>query len=118
MSMNEDRFAGTGKNVGGRVEQEFGRATGDVKTEGEGKIKQATGAAQDIYGQAKDAAGEAYEQAKMPLATQQGRCRNTLHRWKSFAQRYRKPAVYLGGCRAGPRLVHRPYGRTSDYWER
>ena len=60
MSMNEDRFAGTAKNVGGRVEQGFGRATGDVKTEVEGRIKQATGAAQDVYGQAKDAAGEAY----------------------------------------------------------
>ena len=63
MSMNEDRFAGTGKNLG--VEQGFGRATGD---ELEGKIKQATVAAQDIYGQAK----------------QQGRCRNTLRRGKSF----------------------------------
>ena len=40
--MNEDRFAGTAKNLGGRVEQGFGRATGDVKTETEGKIKQAT----------------------------------------------------------------------------
>jgi uncharacterized protein YjbJ (UPF0337 family) len=56
MSMNEDRFAGTAKNLGGRVEQGFGRATGDVKTEVEGKIKQATGAAQDVYGQVKDAA--------------------------------------------------------------
>src|SRR3954470_4646401 len=64
MSMNEDRFAGTAKSVGGRVEQGFGRATGDVKTETEGKIKQATGTAQDVYGQAKDAAGEAYGQAK------------------------------------------------------
>jgi uncharacterized protein YjbJ (UPF0337 family) len=64
MSMNDDRFAGTAKNVGGRVEQGFGRATGDVKAEVEGKIKQATGAAQDVYGQAKDAAGEAYGQAK------------------------------------------------------
>ena len=59
MSMNEDRFAGIGKNVGGRVEQGFGRATSDVKSEVEGKLKQATGAAQDVYGQAKDAAGEA-----------------------------------------------------------
>ena len=30
-----------------------------MKTEVEGKIKQATGAAQDVYGQAKDAADEA-----------------------------------------------------------
>ena len=59
MSMNEDRFAGTGKNLG--VEQGFGRATGD---ELEGKLKQATGAAQDIYGQAKDAAADAYGKAK------------------------------------------------------
>ena len=79
MSMNEDRFAGTGKNLG--VEQGFGRATGD---ELEGKIKQATVAAQDIYGQAKDAAADAYGKAKRPLATQQGRCRNTLRRGKSF----------------------------------
>ena len=46
MSMNEDRFAGTAKNVAGRVEQGFGRATGDAQTEVEGKMKQATGAAQ------------------------------------------------------------------------
>ena len=64
MSMNEDRFAGTGKNVGGRAEQGFVGAADDVKTEVEGKMKQATGAVQDIYGQAKDAAGEAYGQAK------------------------------------------------------
>jgi uncharacterized protein YjbJ (UPF0337 family) len=54
MSMDEDRFAGTAKNLGGHVEQGFGRTTGDVKTELEGKIKQATGAAQDVYVQAKD----------------------------------------------------------------
>src|SRR4051812_19666104 len=64
MSMNENRFAGTAKNAGGRIEQGFGRATGDVKTEVEGAFKQATGAAQDAYGQAKSAAGEAYGQAK------------------------------------------------------
>ena len=64
MSMNEDRFAGTAKNLGGRVEQGFGRATGDVKTELEGKIKQGTGAAQDVYGQVKDAAADTYGQAK------------------------------------------------------
>ena len=59
MSMNEDRFAGTGKNLGGHVEQGFGRATGD---ELEGKIKQATGgAAQDIYGQARRSRGRVWE---------------------------------------------------------
>jgi uncharacterized protein YjbJ (UPF0337 family) len=64
MSINEDRFAGAAKNLGGRVEEGFGRTAGDVNTATEGKIKQATGAAQDVYGQAKDAAGEAYGQAR------------------------------------------------------
>ena len=113
MSMNEDRFAGTGKNVGGRVEQGFGRATGDVKTEVEGKMKQATGAAQDVYGQAKDAAGEAYGQAKDAVGDAARSVQEHAAPLEEIsAQRYRKSAVYLGGCRAGPRLVHRPYGRT------
>ena len=59
MSMNQDRLAGTAKNLGGQLEEGFGRATGDVKTEVEGKIRQAAGAAQDLYGQARDAAGDA-----------------------------------------------------------
>ena len=112
MSMNEDTFAGTGKNMGGRVEQGLGRAAGDVKTQVEGKMKQATGAAQDIYGQAKDAAGEAMGRQKMPLATQQGRCRNTLHHWNNFCATLSKVGRIPRWCRAGPRLVHRPYGRT------
>ena len=57
MSMNQDRFSGTGKNFGGQVEEGFGRVTD--KTEVEGKMKQAAGAAQDLYAQAKDAAGDA-----------------------------------------------------------
>ena len=119
MSMNEDRFAGTAKNVGGRVEQGFGRATGDMKTEVEGKIKQATGAAQDVYGQAKTQPGRRMSRRKMPLATRQGPCRNTLHHWKSFcanaieSRPYTSVAVALGvGW-----FIGRMGGR-SDYWER
>jgi hypothetical protein len=40
MSMNQDRFSGTGKNFGGYAEEGFGRVAGDVKTESEGKMKQ------------------------------------------------------------------------------
>ena len=111
MSMNEDTFAGTGKNMGGRVEQGLGRAAGDVKTQVEGKMKQATGAAQDIYGQAKDAAGEAWagKRCRWRRNTVGAGTRCTIG--TISAQRYRKSAVYLV-CRAGPRLVHRPYGRT------
>ena len=54
--MNEDRLAGTAKNLGGQMESGFGRATGDVRTQAQGAAKQAEGTLQDIYGQAKDAA--------------------------------------------------------------
>jgi len=54
--MNEDRLAGTAKNMGGQMESGFGRATGDVRTQAQGAAKQAEGTLQDICGQAKDAA--------------------------------------------------------------
>ena len=59
--MNEDRFTGQAKNFGGQVEEGFGRATGDVKSELQGKAKQMEGALQDLYGQAKETAVNAAE---------------------------------------------------------
>jgi uncharacterized protein YjbJ (UPF0337 family) len=54
--MDEDRLYGTAKNVGGKVEEGVGRATGNVKTQLQGKLDPAAGAAQDLYGQTADAA--------------------------------------------------------------
>jgi uncharacterized protein YjbJ (UPF0337 family) len=54
--MNEDRILGTAKNLGGKVEEGVGRVTGDAKTQIQGKLDQAVGTAQDLYGQAADAA--------------------------------------------------------------
>ena len=54
--MDEDRLYGTARNLGGKVEEGVGRVTGDVKTQIQGKLDQAAGAAQDLYGQAADAA--------------------------------------------------------------
>ena len=59
--MNEDRVIGNAKNVGGQVEEGFGRATGDVKSQLEGKAKQMEGAVQDVYGQVKETASDAVE---------------------------------------------------------
>ena len=111
MSMNEDQFVGTGKNLGGHVEQGFGRATGDVKTGVEGKIN-GDRCRQDVYGRAKDEAGTRIGMQKTQRAMRQGGCRKTRRRWKVSAQRYRKSAVYLGGCRARPWLVYQPHGQT------
>jgi uncharacterized protein YjbJ (UPF0337 family) len=54
--MDEDRLYGTARNVGGEVEEGVGRATGNVKTQLRGKLDQAAGTAQDLYGQTADAA--------------------------------------------------------------
>jgi len=54
--MNEDRISGTARNLGGKAEEGFGRVTGDAKTQIQGKLDQAAGTAQDLYGQAADAA--------------------------------------------------------------
>jgi uncharacterized protein YjbJ (UPF0337 family) len=62
--MNEDRVAGTARNLAGQAQEGFGRATGDVKNSVEGRFRQAAGAAQNLYGQASDAAGDLYGQAR------------------------------------------------------
>jgi uncharacterized protein YjbJ (UPF0337 family) len=54
--MNEDRISGTAKNLGGKVEEGVGRVGGDAQTQFQGKLDQVTGTAQDLYGQAADAA--------------------------------------------------------------
>ena len=44
--MNEDRLTGNAKNFGGQVEEGFGRATGDVKTQLQGKARERYGRGQ------------------------------------------------------------------------
>jgi uncharacterized protein YjbJ (UPF0337 family) len=58
-AMNEDRIAGTARNMGGKVQEGFGRSTGDVKSQADGLINQAAGAAQDLHGQTKETASDA-----------------------------------------------------------
>jgi ElaB/YqjD/DUF883 family membrane-anchored ribosome-binding protein len=46
--MNEDRIAGTARNIGGKVE--------DIKEQVQGKLDQAAGTAHDLYGQTAEVA--------------------------------------------------------------
>ena len=57
--MNEDRVIGTARNLGGQAQEGFGRLTGDAKSQVEGVLNQAAGAAQNLYGQAKETATDA-----------------------------------------------------------
>ena len=59
--MDEHRVTGAARNMGGRVEEGFGRVTGDTKSQVQGVIDQAQGTAENLYGQAKDAASSAAE---------------------------------------------------------
>jgi uncharacterized protein YjbJ (UPF0337 family) len=54
--MDENRLEGTTRNLGGKIQEGIGRATGDTKTKAEGLVNQAAGTAQDLYGQTADAA--------------------------------------------------------------
>jgi len=55
-TMDEDRISGTARNVGGKIEEGAGRLTGDARTQMQGKLDQAAGAAQDLYGQTTEVA--------------------------------------------------------------
>jgi uncharacterized protein YjbJ (UPF0337 family) len=68
---DKNHLYGTARNVGGKVEEGVGRATGDVKTQIQGKLNQAAGAAQELYGQTEDTARDtAANLDKWPRITQ------------------------------------------------
>ena len=89
--MNEDRLVGNAKNLGGRMEEGFGRATGDVKAQVEGKAKQAEGAVQDAYGQVKETASDAVEAIRESASGAQDFLRTTIE-----DRPYTAAAVALG----------------------
>ena len=62
--MTDNRIAGAAKNIGGQVQEGYGRLTGDVGHQAKGAMRQAEGAAQDLYGQAKDALADAARKAQ------------------------------------------------------
>ncbi len=57
--MDKDRIAGSAKDFAGKIEDTVGGIAGDAKTQAAGKVREATGTAQNLYGQAKDAARDA-----------------------------------------------------------
>jgi uncharacterized protein YjbJ (UPF0337 family) len=57
--MDKDRVKGTANQAKGSVKETWGKATGDAKTEAEGKADKAEGKVQNAVGGAKDAAREA-----------------------------------------------------------
>ncbi len=52
--MDENRFEGAARKVGGKLEGMAGDLTGDKKMQADGAVDRMTGSAQRAYGQAKD----------------------------------------------------------------
>jgi uncharacterized protein YjbJ (UPF0337 family) len=61
--MDKDRIAGTAKDFAGKTEATVGEMTGDLGTQSSGRLREAAGTAQNLYGQAKDAARDATDAA-------------------------------------------------------
>ena len=70
--MDENRISGTAENLGGKLEEGFGRATGDAKTRLQGQMRQAEGSIQDLYGQAVDSAEDAIDAVRSLRAVMHG----------------------------------------------
>ena len=100
--MDENRIAGTARNIGGKAEETIGRAAGNTKLEAEGAVNQLKGTAQDLYGQARDRASDAADTALQVGSSFEALLRNTIEN-----QPYTAVAIALGiGWLLG--RTHRP----------
>jgi uncharacterized protein YjbJ (UPF0337 family) len=101
--MDENRVSGTARNIGGKLEEGVGRVTGDTKTQAAGVAKQVGGAAQDMYGQARDIASDAVGTARDTASSFEKMLRDTIE-----TQPYTTAFVALGlGWLIG--RMHRPF---------
>jgi uncharacterized protein YjbJ (UPF0337 family) len=100
--MDEHRMTGAVKNLGGKVEEGFGRVTGDTSTQIQGAVDQAEGTAENLYGQAKDAASNAAEGIRKTASSFEDVVRHTIE-----DRPYTAAAIALGlGWLLG--RTHRP----------
>lgn len=52
--MNTDQISGTARSIGGHIEEAAGAVTNDRSLQADGVVDQVMGAAQNLYGDAKD----------------------------------------------------------------
>jgi uncharacterized protein YjbJ (UPF0337 family) len=87
--MDENRIAGTARNLGGHVQEGVGRIMGDARAQAEGVVNQVKGTAQDLYGQARDGASRIADDtasaARQTASSFEGTLRNTIETQPYFA---------------------------------
>jgi uncharacterized protein YjbJ (UPF0337 family) len=93
--MDEDRVMGGARNIAGKAEEGIGRATGNLKDQANGAIRQAQGAAQNLYGQVKDQVADTAAGATDAVASGANRMDDAL---RAFVEQrpYTAAAVALG----------------------
>jgi len=100
--MDEHRATGTARQVGGKIEEGLGRATGDTSSQIRGVFEQAQGSAEKLYGEAKEAAGEAAKGVRTAAVSFEDIIRTTIEE-----RPYTAAAIALGiGWLLG--RTHRP----------
>lgn len=101
--MDENRMSGAAKNLGGKMEEGYGRATGDAKTRLQGQMRQAEGSTQELYGQAVDSAEDAIDAVRRMPASVDDSIRHFIE-----SNPYTTAAIALGlGWLIG--RSHRPF---------
>jgi len=77
--------------MGGEIEQEFGRVTGDANSQVQGMVDQAQGTAEKFYGQAKDAASGAAKGVRKTAVSLEDNLHHTIQ-----TKPYTAVAIALG----------------------
>ncbi|WP_062111757.1 CsbD family protein [Aureimonas sp. AU40] len=67
--MDKNRIEGAAKNWGGKLQGSFGEAVGSDRNAAEGRLRQAEGTAQNLYGEGRDALREATHEASKYAAS-------------------------------------------------
>jgi uncharacterized protein YjbJ (UPF0337 family) len=87
--MSDDRVVGLVKEGVGRVQDAAGGLVGDNETQAKGKLNEVAGSVQNAYGQMKDQAQDALDQATE-------KARDTYGSLESFVREQPLPALAIG----------------------
>jgi uncharacterized protein YjbJ (UPF0337 family) len=80
-AMEQNQLSGAAKELGGKIQEGVGRATGDAGAQLRGKMKQAEGSAQEAYGQAYGRAKEAAAEGADAVRELSGSVEDTLRHY-------------------------------------
>jgi uncharacterized protein YjbJ (UPF0337 family) len=76
--MDKHHVSGAARSAAGKIEESIGSATGDTKSQVQGAMDRAQGAAENLYGQTKDAASDAAAGLRKTALSFEDTLRNTI----------------------------------------